>query len=165
MGDEIDDVMRENNPFSVDSLVEGLMQDAHAWPRRNSSQRPPSRSKKNARAVLESFANIEPEPITWLWHGRIALGKLTLIAGDPGLGKSLLTTTLAACVSRGYPWPVDGTDAPLGNVILLSAEDDAADTIRPRLDAAEADVTRVQILKAVYDEDGSAHIFSLKLDF
>lgn len=162
--DEMDKMMRENNPFGSDSLVEGLVQDAQARTRRNSWQRPPSVPKRKARAVLESFANIEPEPIAWLWHGRIALGKLTLIAGDPGLGKSLLTTTLAACVSRGYPWPVDGTDAPLGDVILLSAEDDAADTIRPRLDAAEADVTRVQILKAVYDEDDSARIFSLKRD-
>ena len=111
--------------------------------------------------VLISLADVEPEPIRWLWPGRIALGKVTLIAGDPGLGKSFLTLDLAARVSRGSPWPDDrNTFAPLGSAVILSAEDDLADTIRPRLDAAEADVTRIIALQAVKlddpDEDGES---------
>lgn len=123
---------------------------------------------KKAHALLVRLSDIPPEPISWLWPGRIALGKLTLIAGDPGLGKSLLTQTLAACISKGYPWPISETPAPIGDVVLLSAEDDPSDTIRPRLDAAEADCQRVHILKAIQDvnEDGSPaqRMFSLKRD-
>lgn len=118
--------------------------------------------------VLTRLADITPQPISWLWPGRIALGKLTLITGDPGLGKSLLTATMAATVSKGYVWPLESVAAPIGDVILLSAEDDPADTIRPRLDAAEADCSRVHILQAVraVDTDGkpAERMFSLKRD-
>jgi len=109
-------------------------------------------------AVLECFAGIKPEPIKWLWPGRIALGKLTLIVGDPGLGKSFLTLDLAARISRRDKWP-DKTQAPLGSVILLSAEDDPADTIRPRLDTAGADPARIHILKAVREENQEGDLF------
>lgn len=119
-------------------------------------------------AVITCFADIEPEPISWLWPNRIALGKLTLIAGDPGLGKSLLTAAMAATVSKGYPWPVDKTPSPIGDVLVLSAEDDAADTLRPRLDAAGADCQRIHILQSVQDVDDQGksleRMFSFKRD-
>ena len=99
-------------------------------------------------AVLRCFSDIAPKPLHWLWPGRIPLGKLTLLIGDPGLGKSLLTADVASRVTRGTSFP-DGATCELGSVIFLSAEDDAADTIRPRLDAAGADVSRVHILEAV----------------
>ena len=147
-----------------DDFIEGWIREEQTRIRRSEPKRTFNASGKKALVALETFANIEPEPIAWLWRGRIALGKLTLIAGDPGLGKSLITAALAACVSKGYQWPVDGTHAPIGDVILLSAEDDPADTIRPRLDAAGADCNHVHILKAVFDEDDSARMFSLKKD-
>ena len=53
-------------------------------------------------------------------------GKLTLLSGDPGLGKSLLSLAIATAVSRGAPWPVGGGNAPLGSVVMLSAEDAVA---------------------------------------
>lgn len=99
-------------------------------------------------AVLRCFSDIAPKPLRWLWPGRIPLGKLTLLIGDPGLGKSLLTADLASRVTRGTTLP-DGAACESGSVIFLSAEDDAADTIRPRLDVAGADVSRVHILEAV----------------
>lgn len=100
--------------------------------------------------VLVRLSDVRPELVCWLWPGRIALGKLTLLCGDPGLGKSFVTLDLAARVSSGSPWP----DLPLlpntsGSVVLLSAEDDLADTIRPRLDAAGADVSQVVSIQAV----------------
>ena len=52
---------------------------------------------------------MEPTPIVWLWPGRIAIGKLTMLSGDPGLGKSLLTIDLSARVSIGAAWP-DSSD-------------------------------------------------------
>ena len=100
--------------------------------------------------VLVCLADVQPQPVEWLWPDRFALGKLTLIAGDPGLGKGLVTLYMAARVSRGLPWP-DAQDEPnpCGGVVLLSAEDDLADTIRPRLDAAGADANRVVAVQAV----------------
>ena len=80
-----------------------------------------------------------PEPVEWLWPGRVAIGKQTLIAGEAGLGKSQVTIAMAAAVTTGGTWPCGEGRAPLGNVIILSAEDGAADTIIPRLMAAGAD--------------------------
>src|SRR5699024_2823682 len=76
-----------------------------------------------------------------------------LIAGDPGLGKSFLTLDIAARTSTGVGWPDAKQPFEPGNVVLLSAEDDVADTIRPRLDAAGADVARIVAIEAVRDLD------------
>jgi hypothetical protein len=99
--------------------------------------------------VVVRLDTVEAKPIVWLWPGRIAVGKLTMLSGDPDLGKSLLTIDLSARVSIGAPWPDTPGHAPLGGVVLLSAEDDAADTIRPRLDAAGADRSRVNLLSGI----------------
>jgi hypothetical protein len=100
------------------------------------------------------MAEVQAETVAWLWPGRIAIGKVTLLYGDPGLGKSLVTLDIAARVSRGAAWPDKrGEERPSGSVILLSAEDDAADTLRPRLDAHEADCQRIHVLKAIHTYD------------
>ena len=99
------------------------------------------------RIQLRCIADINAEKVNWLWPGRIARGKLTVIAGHPGIGKSQLALTLAAIVSVGGTWPVDGTLAPQGESIVLSAEDDAADTIRPRLEAAHAELRAIHLLE------------------
>ena len=100
-------------------------------------------------AVLRRLADVKPEEVKWLWPGWLPRGKLALLDGDPGLGKSLITLDLAARVSTGREMP-DGTGGgePAG-VVILTAEDDLADTVRPRLDAAGADVHRVAALTAV----------------
>jgi hypothetical protein len=103
--------------------------------------------------VYRKISDIEARPIRWLWPGRIARGKVTMIAGDPGLGKSLVTTSITAIVTTGGLWPVDRTRAERGNVIILSAEDDPADTIRPRLEASGADISRVYVLGMVAQGD------------
>jgi hypothetical protein len=100
-------------------------------------------------ALVEPFSGIVRKPLRWLWPWRVPLGKLTLLAGDPGLGKSLLLLDLAARVSRGYSLP-DGDCAEIGDVVIVSAEDDASDTIRPRLEAAGADLGRVHLLRGCY---------------
>lgn len=86
--------------------------------------------------------------VTWLWEGRIPLGSMTLLDGDPGLGKSLVTLDLIARVTTGREMP-DGTDGRDGGAILLSAEDDTEVTIRPRLLAAHADLQRVSAIETV----------------
>jgi hypothetical protein len=88
-----------------------------------------------------------------------------MIVGEPGLGKSQLTAFMAAVITTGGQWPCEEGQAPLGSVIILSAEDDAADTIRPRLDAAEADAKRVLIVSAVRSDDGRGRrTFNLQAD-
>lgn len=118
-------------------------------------------------AVVRCLADVQSEPVHWLWPGRIPLGKLTLLIGDPGLGKSLLTVDIAARLSRGEAF-ADSVTCDGGGTIFLSAEDDAADTIRPRLDAAGADVSRIHVLEAVRvsRSDGSTteKQFSLETD-
>ena len=96
--------------------------------------------------VLTRASDITPENIEWLWPGRIALGKLSIIAGNPGLGKSQLAAFLAATVSTGREWPCHEGRAPLGTVIMLVAEDDAGDTAMPRLDVANADLARIHFV-------------------
>jgi putative DNA primase/helicase len=108
--------------------------------------------------VLTCMADVEAREIDWLWPGRVPLGRITLLVGRPGEGKSFLTMDMAARVSTGTPWP-DGTPCPQGSVLLVSVEDDPGDTIRWRLDAHRADCRRVHLLSAVrrIGEDGQPH--------
>ncbi len=91
---------------------------------------------------------IVAQVVKWQWDGRIPLGAITVIDGDPGLGKSTLTLDLAARLTTGQTMPGDGHGAgamPPGNVLLLTVEDSLAHTVRPRLEAAGADVDRVHV--------------------
>ena len=106
---------------------------------------------------LVSAEAIEPAPIDWLWDGWLAKGKLQLLAGQPGTGKTTLALALAAITSIGGVWP-DGSQATKGNVVIWSGEDDPADTLIPRLIAAGVDRARVHFVKAV-SEDGGKRSF------
>lgn len=106
---------------------------------------------------LVRISDVVPKPVRWMWPRRIPLGKLSLLDGDPGLGKSTITLDLAARLSIGAAMP-DGTrpdlDGPAGTV-LLTAEDGLDDTVRPRLDVAKADCTRIAVLRYVADKEGA----------
>jgi putative DNA primase/helicase len=124
-----------------------------------------------SRPIVVSLADVKPLPISWLWFNRIPLGMLTLILGDPGLGKSFLTLYMAAKISTGGAWPDSGTpenNAPQGSVVILTAEDDLAHVVRPRLDALEADVSKIHALEGVKirDEENHEHCeyFNLQRD-
>src|SRR5262249_22582334 len=99
---------------------------------------PPSRRQLVSRRASE----IPAEPIRWLYPQRIARGKLCLIAGLPNLGKSQVTTYVAAMVSSGGTWST-GEKCESGDVLFFSAEDDPSDTIRPRLEAAGPNPTPI----------------------
>jgi hypothetical protein len=109
--------------------------------------------------------SVKPSDVSWLWPGRIPRGKVTLLAGDPGLGKSFVTMDLAARVSRAGAWP-DGptTLRQPGSVLILSAEDDPADTIRPRIEAGGGDLSRVQVVESVRAADGRELGLDLSVD-
>ena len=89
--------------------------------------------------------SIVPEAVDWLWGGWMAAGKLQILGGQPGTGKTTIATALAATVTIGSRWP-DGTRAAVGNVVIWSGEDDPADTLVPRLRAAGADMARVHFI-------------------
>jgi putative DNA primase/helicase len=118
-------------------------------------------------AIIVPFSEVERKPLRWCWPERLPRGKLSILAGDPDLGKSLVTIDVMARVSTGRTFP-DGAPCQRGEAILLSAEDDECDTILPRLEAAGADLTRVHLLKAVRTtaEDGRSveSLFSLEKD-
>jgi putative DNA primase/helicase len=141
-------------PPTMRAEIEALAQAVQQW-------RPaaPSTGASNRwEPDLVCLADVQPQKVPWLWYGRIPLGRLTLLVGRPGCGKSLVTCDLAARVSTHAHWPDPGFDrAPLGDTLLICAEDDPADTIRPRLDAAGANCRRVHLLKAAktLSDDGN----------
>lgn len=101
---------------------------------------------ESAPYTLKPYLEISALPIDWIWRNYVPAGMLSVLDGDPGLGKSTLTLDIASRITRGDQMP-DGTPGrEPRDVILLSAEDDSARTIRPRLDLAGADFGRVHEL-------------------
>jgi putative DNA primase/helicase len=103
--------------------------------------------------LLVKASTITPEPIRWLWNGYLARGKLHILAGAPGTGKTTLALSMAATITRGGRWP-DGTRPTAGDVLIWSGEDDPADTLTPRLMAAGADLERCHLITGSRDDDG-----------
>jgi putative DNA primase/helicase len=103
---------------------------------------------------LTTVSSVTSRAVEWLWPGRLPLGKIAMLDGDPGLGKSNVTLDLAARVSTGSPMPFETERTPISDVILLSAEDDIEDTIRPRLEACGADVDRIHVMAAIKNDAG-----------
>ena len=98
-------------------------------------------------------SDVEDEAIEWLWENRFARGKLNIIAGDGEVSKTTFTCYMAGRCSKGENWPHEEGTAPQGSTIFLTCEDDVADTLKPRLAAAGADLTKVLVLKAVKFKD------------
>jgi RecA-family ATPase len=104
-----------------------------------------SAPRNTRRAGSISAAEIELKPVEWLWPGRVPLHAITVLAGGPGLGKSLLTIQLAAKLTQGR---LSGEPA---NVLMLTAEDPLAQIVRPRLEAAGANLDRIQFASMTRD--------------
>lgn len=102
--------------------------------------------------TLLCAADVQELPIHWLWDGWIARGKLSILAGSAGTGKTTLALGLAATVTTGGAWPDGVRCVEPGNVLIWSSEDDPADTLKPRLMACGADVRRVFFVQGVADE-------------
>jgi putative DNA primase/helicase len=106
---------------------------------------PPAGTLKTTR-----MSDVVAKPIEPLWPGFLYKGKVTVLAGIPGDGKSLTAVDLAARISTGKPWPVGEGEFAVASVLLLTAEDDPEDTIRPRLDVALADTGRIELIQGVH---------------
>jgi hypothetical protein len=98
-----------------------------------------------------NLGDIRPERVSWIWPGRLAVGKLTALDGLPDLGKSTIALDLSARITTGRAMPdgPNGLDGP-GDVVLFSAEDGLADTVAPRMEAAGGDRTRVHVVTATH---------------
>jgi putative DNA primase/helicase len=116
------------------------------------------------RLVVRRAADIQPERVRWLWPGRLPTGALAILAGDPGLSKSTLALEIAARVTRGDEWPDGREGCEAGSVLILSAEDDAAATIIPRLIAHGADLDKIELVDGVGDAKSGDRTVSLSLD-
>ena len=116
-------------------------------------------------ADVVCLADVEPVVVPWLWPQRIPLGRITLISGRPGAGKTFLTADIAARVSTGAAWPDGSGNAPQGSVLLMNAEDDAADTLVPRLIAAKANLKRIHWVRgiSIVEADGTRKTLALGL--
>ena len=105
---------------------------------------------------LVCLYDVDAIPIDWLWQDRLARGHLTLFASDPGLGKSQITIDL----SRGGHWPI-GPSVRAASSMFLCSEDSVADTIRPRAEAAGANLKKVHVLKSAVVKNGKKKSFNL----
>ena len=92
---------------------------------------------------VRCLADVEPEEVDWLWHPYLPIGKVTVIDGDPGVGKSWLTAAIAADLSKGRKLPGGSSPDEPQRVLMLTAEDGLGDTLRPRLDALGADLNLI----------------------
>ncbi|WP_295448247.1 AAA family ATPase [uncultured Thiodictyon sp.] len=106
---------------------------------------------------------IKPERIDWVWPGWLARGKVHVMAGAPGTGKTTASVALAAIMTIGGRWP-DGSRAPIGDVLVWSGEDDPKDTLVPRLIASGADLRRVHFIASHTDEKGHPRAFDPATD-
>lgn len=118
----------------------------------------PPTSKATEKATCPTvicLADVEAEEVEWLWYPYIPKRKITLLTGQEGIGKSWLTCAIVAAITNGKGLP-ETTSVERGNVLMLSAEDGLADTVKPRLVTAGADCTRVfaPTEKLTFDEKG-----------
>jgi energy-coupling factor transporter ATP-binding protein EcfA2 len=108
-----------------------------------SASRP--RSAAQDGVILTRASDLKITPILWLWRYWLAAGKVHLLAGAPGQGKTTIALSVAATVTTGGRWP-DGSRSPVGSVLVWSGEDDPADTLAPRLKAMGADMDQVRFV-------------------
>ena len=112
---------------------------------------------RNSGVVLLRADQVKSEPVAWLWQGWLARAKVHVFGGDPGAGKTTIALDLAAIITRGGRWP-DGSQAEPGDVLFWSGEDDIADTLKPRLARAGADMTRMHFVEG-FSKDGRKQAF------
>lgn len=127
--------------------------------------RPFDRSMQRGERVVKirCGADIKPLPITWLWPGWVPAGKLTILAGAAGTGKTTLALALAAVLTAGGRWPGGSECKQLGNVLIWSSEDVADDTLVPRLIASGADLARCHFIEGIA-QDGESVPFDPSQD-
>ncbi|WP_370679396.1 AAA family ATPase [Comamonas sp. GB3 AK4-5] len=123
----------------------------------------PPPQAQGTQVLLTCGTDLNPEPIRWLWKDWLALGKLHILAGAPGQGKTTLALTMGATITIGGAWP-DGSQCEAGNILIWSGEDDPGDTLLPRLLAAGAERSRCYFIEGARTEDGEVQPFDPSRD-
>lgn len=142
--------MQPRHPAINDELISALEP-----PKANNSAQFTSKPNKTRSAILVRADSIKPESINWAWRNRYAFGKMAVIAGDPGLGKSTILIDLVALHTNGGAFPCGEGAAKSCEVLFLTAEDGLSDTLVPRLMAAQADLTKIHFLTGTRTEGAS----------
>ncbi|OOG62221.1 hypothetical protein B0E46_13300 [Rhodanobacter sp. B04] len=142
----------ESLPASVSTLEERAERDRAKV---EAAASPPGQTSVSDYVKLTNASSITPKPIQWVWPGYLACGKLHLLAGGPGTGKTTIAMAVAACITSGQQLPSGHCPTP-GSIVIWSGEDDPADTLVPRLLAAGADLLRVHFIDGVH-RDGHIH--------
>ena len=114
-------------------MVYGLTTETKGWSNLN-------------KLKLLTMSNIPAEEVRWLWYPYLPKGKITIVQGDPGEGKTTFVLALAALLTQGLPMPGGADSQPPMSVIYQTAEDGLADTVKPRLTALGADCSRVLVI-------------------
>jgi len=109
-----------------------------------------SAQEPNEGVILVKASEMNPRPIDWLWDGWIAKGKLHLIGGVAGTGKTTLSLDLASQITNGGEFP-DGQRAKIGDVVMWTGEDDPEDTLTPRLMAMNANLEKLHFIRGLND--------------
>ena len=137
-----------NRHRSVGTFAKTAMEATQPKPYNSSEAKAVHTSRRECEVGMESilynyYSSIESKPVEWLWYPYIPLGKLTVLQGDPGDGKSTFAINLVALLTKGLPMP-DGYSMQ-GSLVAIyqCAEDGMADTIKPRLEQAGADCEKV----------------------
>lgn len=114
---------------------------------------------------IVNMSNIQAQPINWLWYGWLPLGKMTILAGAGGCGKTNLSLALIATITTGGNFPDGSKCENVGKVLIYSTEDDPADTLLPRLMANGADVSKIDIIAGRINDKGENEPFDPSQDF
>jgi putative DNA primase/helicase len=137
--------------------------DAASHPKPNGAAANDPKAMRGGIEVVNGV-KIMPRPIDWIWNGYLARGKLHILAGAKGAGKTTIAIDLAAAFTTGGRLP-DGSKAPIGDVLMWSGEDDVADSLLPRLIASGGDRSRINFICGFREGDGKRRAFDPSRDF
>ena len=151
----------------VDYLKKSIDPDSFIQPPlADMPQKMPSTLKKSLPSLeIINMSDIQPQPIRWLWDGWLPLGKMTILAGAGGCGKTNLSLALIATITTGGVFPDGSKCTNVGRVIIYSTEDDLADTLIPRLIANGVDESKISFIGCRTNEKGEKEPFDPSQDF
>ena len=154
--DEDDELMDISNLMIGGKTIDQVLAELEigSKPRKPKLAAPVVKTGGKRSVVLTGLAGVQETPVEWLWHGYLPAGMLTLLSGAGGTGKSTLAFGFAATITTGGQWPDGKRNGSRGNVLIWSSEDDIARTIKPRLMAAGADISRIAAIESTTNENG-----------
>ena len=151
-------------PPLAGSEIRRLAKSAASYSKPKSQTKTSGKAGITLKPSLTLLSDVTATEVSWLWPNRFPMGKISLLVGDPGVGKSYLTLCIASIISNGWQWPIEQTTSPKGHVVILTCEDDIADTIKPRLEYLGADCSKIIVMEGVkVNNDGEEWLTSFEI--